>query len=398
MGRPQRHARGERLKAQMDIRTRLIRDATARPQDRRPVNPPIERGTTILMSKSADLFDESRGVTYGLSGLSVHRALEKGMAELEAAEAVFLASSGLAAVTIPIMAMLGAGDEVLVTDAVYGPTRRFCNQTMKRFGVATRYYPQRATPEEVLALAGDKTRLIILESPGSLTFEIQDIPGIARLAKARGIATLIDNTWGAGLLFRPLEHGVDISVQALSKYVGGHSDVFLGSIAVRDAAIGRRINEVVEQMGWFVSPDDAYLALRGLRTLPARMAQHEAGGLSVARWLADQPQVVSVLHPALPDFPDHGLWKRDFSGSNGLFGIVLKPGLDADRLIDALELFGTGVSWGGYESLASPGDRQVARRSLPQDLGGSLVRLHVGLEAPEDLIADLGRGLNALYG
>jgi cystathionine beta-lyase len=382
----------------MDIRTRLIRDATRRPQDRRPVNPPIERGTTILMNKSADLFDESRGVTYGLSGLAVHRALEAGLAELEGAAEVYLAPSGLAAVTIPIMAMLSAGDEVLLTDAVYGPTRRFCNKTMSRFGVTTRYYPQRATADEILAMAGDATRLIVLESPGSLTFEIQDVPRIAQLARARGIATLIDNTWAAGLLFRPLEHGIDISVQALSKYVGGHSDVFLGSIAVKDSRLGARVKAVMDEMGWFVSPDDAYLAVRGLRTLPVRMAQHQAGGLEVAQWLATRPEVVGVLHPALPDFPAHALWKRDFSGSNGLFGVVLKPALDADRLIDTLELFGTGVSWGGYESLASPGDQQIARRALPQDLGGSLVRLHVGLEAPADLIADLRRGLDALHG
>lgn len=382
----------------MDIRTRLIRDATKRPQDRRPVNPPIERGTTILMAKSADLFDEGRGVTYGLSGLSVHRALEAGIAELEGAAEVYLAPSGLAAVTIPIMAMLSAGDEVLITDAVYGPTRRFCNKTMSRYGISTCYYPPRATPDEILAMASDKTRLIVLESPGSMTFEIQDIPAIAALARARGIPTLIDNTWAAGLLFRPLEHGVDISVQALSKYVGGHSDVFLGSIAVRDAKMGRAINAVVEEMGWFVSPDDAYLALRGLRTLPARMVQHDAGGREVAQWLVEQPEVLNVLHPALPDFPGHALWRRDFSGSNGLFGVVLKPVFDADRLIDTLELFGTGVSWGGYESLASPGDKQISRRALPPDLGGSLLRLHVGLEAPEDLIADLRRGLDALHG
>ena len=382
----------------MDIRTRLIRDATARPDDRRTVNPPIERGTTVLLNKSADLFDDSRGPVYGLGGFGAHRALEKGLAELEAAEEVHLAPSGLAAVTIPLMAMLSAGDEVLITDAVYGPTRSFCNKTMKRWGVAARYYPPRATPAEVMAMVGPATKLIVLEAPGSLTFEIQDVPGIARLAREAGIATMIDNTWACGLFFQPLEHGVDISVQALSKYVGGHSDVFGGAMAVRDGAIGRRIKAVMDEMGWFVSPDDAWLALRGLRTLPARMAMHEAGGLEVARWLAQQPEVLNVLHPALPDFADHAQWKRDFTGSNGLFGVVLKPGPDGDQLIDALELFGTGVSWGGYESLASPGDRMIGRRSLPQDLGGSLVRLHVGLEAPADLISDLRRGLDALAG
>jgi len=380
----------------MDIRTRLIRDATARPQDRRPVNPPIERGTTILLNRSADLFDDSRGPVYGLDGLSAHKALERGIAELEAASHVELAPSGLAAVTIPLTAMLGAGDEVLITDACYGPTRKFCSQTLKRYGVTARYYPPRSTPEEVMALVGEATRLIVLEAPGSLTFEVQDVPGIARLAKARGVATMIDNTYAAGLLFQPLNHGVDISVQALSKYVGGHSDVFGGAVAVNDAGTWRKVRAVIDEMGWYLSPDDAWLALRGLRTLPLRMAQHEAGALEAARWLEEQPEVLKVLHPALPSFPDHAVFKRDFSGSNGLFGVVLKPGLDGDRLIDSLELFGTGVSWGGYESLASPGDRMIARRSLKQDLGGSLVRLHVGLEAPADLISDLRRGLDAL--
>jgi cystathionine beta-lyase len=380
----------------MDIKTRLIRDATARPDDRRTVNPPIERGTTVLLNKSSDLFDDGKGSVYGLEGYQVHRALEAGIAELEGASHVFLAPSGLAAITIPMMAMLSAGDEVLITDAVYGPTRKFAGHSLKRFGVAARYYPPRAMADEVMALVTDKTRLIVLEAPGSLTFEVQDVPAIAAAAKARGVPTLIDNTWSAGLLFQPLSHGVDVSLQALSKYVGGHSDVFLGSIATNDAKIARAIRMVIEEMGWFVSPDDCYLALRGLRTLPVRMKQHEANGLEVARWLETQPEVLSVLHPALPSSPDHAMWKRDFSGSNGLFGVVLKPGFDADRVIDALELFGTGVSWGGYESLASPGDRMIRRRASPQDLGGSLLRLHVGLESPEDLIADLRRALDAL--
>lgn len=380
----------------MDIKTRLIRDATRRPDDRRTVNPPVERGTTVLLNKSADLFDDGKGSVYGLEGYQVHRALEAGVGELEGASHVYLAPSGLAAISIPMMAMLGAGDEVLITDAVYGPTRKFSNHSLKRFGVTARYYPPRASAEEVMALANDKTRLIVLEAPGSLTFEIQDVSAIAAAARARGIPTLIDNTWAAGLLFQPLSHGVDVSLQALSKYVGGHSDVFGGSVATNDPKIARSIRMVIEEMGWFVSPDDAWLALRGLRTLPVRMKQHEANGLEVARWLEARPEVARVLHPALPSSPDHDLWKRDFSGSNGLFGVVLQPGVDADQVIDALELFGTGVSWGGYESLASPGDRMIGRRADPEDLGGSLLRLHVGLEAPGDLIADLRRALDAL--
>jgi cystathionine beta-lyase len=380
----------------MDERTRLIRDVTRRPDDRRFVNPPVERGTTLLFNKVETMFDGSPGATYGLEGGAGHRALEAALGELEHAAHVRLVPSGLAAVTVPLMALLRAGDEVLLTNAVYGPTQRFCQRHLKRFGVTTRAYPARASAEEIIALATAQTRVIVLESPGSLTFELQDVPAIAEAARKRGIRTIMDNTWAAGVYFKPLDHGVDISAQALSKYVGGHSDVFGGSVATNDAALDRAVEGVLEDQGWFVSPDDVFLALRGLRTLRARLSQHETSALEVARWLARQPEVSRVLHPALPDFPDHGLWKRDFTGACGLFGVVLKPGSwdAAHAFCNALELFGAGVSWGGYESLIVPCRAQLARRAVIEAYEGPVLRLHVGLEAPADLIADLRRGLD----
>ncbi|NEX91827.1 cystathionine beta-lyase [Caulobacter sp. 17J65-9] len=380
----------------MDERTRLIRDATRRPADRRPVNPPVERATTVLMPSAAEVHDQSRGVTYGISGLQAHQALTAALCELEHAQAAFLTPTGLSAVTVAMMAVLEPGSEVLATDAIYGPTRRFCDRFLKRWGVTTRYHPPRATPEEVMAHAAERTRLILMESPGTYTFEVQDAPGIARLARERGVLTMIDNTWAAGLLFKPLDHGIDLSVQALSKYVGGHSDVFGGSIAVTDPKLARRVQVAIDDLGWFVSPDDAWLMLRGLRTLAVRLPQHHTNGLEVARWLEAQPEVARVLHPALPASPDHALWKRDFSGACGLFGVELKPGPReaAEACLDALQLFGLGVSWGGYESLALVAHARTADRSFPLGLEGPLLRLHVGLEAPADLIADLRRGLD----
>jgi cysteine-S-conjugate beta-lyase len=379
----------------VDDRTRLIGSATRRTAARRPVNPPIERATTILMPTAAELFDERPGPTYGISGLTAHKALADALAELEHGCAAHLTPTGLAAITVPMLAALGAGDEVLVTDSAYGPTRKFCDRFLVRYGVTARYYPPRATADEIMALAGERTRLIAIESPGSLTFEIQDVPAIAAAARARGIRTLIDNTWAAGLLFKPLDHGVDFSVQALSKYVGGHSDVFGGSVCVSDPQLSRRLTETIDDMGWYVSPDDCWLMLRGLRTLPTRMAQHGRNALGVAEWLAAQPNVLEVLHPALPGSPDNAVWRRDFTGSNGLFGFVVKADYkQAQALLDALELFGIGVSWGGFESLAVPCRPMLQRRSIRPDLGGELIRLHIGLEDPQDLIADLRQALD----
>jgi cystathionine beta-lyase len=267
-----------------------------------------------------------------------------------------------------------------------------------RFGVTTRYYDPKLSPEALLALVSPSTRLIVLEAPGSLTFEMQDIPAIAAGANARGVLTLIDNTWAAGLLFKPLAHGVTLSVQALTKYVGGHSDCFMGSVATRDDTVAKLLGDAMWDIGWSVSSDDAYTMLRGLRTLATRLPRHAESGLAMARWLQERPEVARVLHPALPGDPGHAIWKRDFTGACGLFGVVLKPYSQkaVHAFMDSLKLFGLGFSWGGYESLALHCDPQLGARSIPVNLEGPLLRFHIGLENIEDLKADLRRGFDAL--
>lgn len=377
--------------------TRLIR-AGSKPCDLvKTVGPPIQKGSTVLLPNAAALYDDDQFLTYGRAGLAAHESLKCALAEMEGAAGVCLYPSGLAAVTGAMLAVLKAGDEVLVADNVYKPSRRFCDNVLKRYGVAVRYFDPRQSPEALVASAGEATRLIAMESPGSLTFEMQDLAAVARLAKARGLLTLTDNTWGAGYLFKPLEHGIDISVQALTKYVGGHSDVFMGSAAASDPTLVRRLEDGVHNLGWAVSAEDAYQMLRGLRTLPTRLQRQGEAGLRIAGWLAEQPQVARVIHPGLPGSPDHELWKRDYAGACGLFGFVLKPGpaQAADAFLDALTLFGLGFSWGGFESLAIVSDPQLAKRKFAPSYEGPLMRLHIGLEAEVDLIADLGRALAA---
>jgi cystathionine beta-lyase len=360
----------------------------------RTVGPPIQKGSTVLLENAAALYDDGL-ITYGREGLATHRALTDALAALENAAAARLFPSGLAAMTGGMLAVLKAGDEVLVTDAIYKPTRRFCDRVLRRYGVTTRYYAPRSTPDELMGLVGPATRLIVLESPGSLTLEIQDAPAIAHLAHARGVLTMMDNTWAAGLHFKPLDHGIDLSVQALTKYVGGHSDVFMGSVAASDPRLVAALDEAVLDYGWSVGADDAYLMLRGLRTLPTRMARHQENALKVAAWLASHPRVKDVVHPALPGSPDHALWKRDFTGAAGLFAFVMQPGgpRDAEPFLDALRLIGLGFSWGGFESLALNCDPQFVSRKWRPDFGGPLIRLSIGLEDPEDLIADLQQAL-----
>ena len=377
--------------------TRLIRAGQGGEIRARTVGPPVQHGSTVLLPNAAALYDWTNFVTYGRQGLAAQEALAGGIKALEGAGHAELYASGMAAISGALLALLRAGDEVLVADCVYAPTRRFCDKVLKRFGISTRYFAGSASPENVLTMAGEATRMILMESPGSLTFEVQDLPGIAALARARGILTAVDNTWAAGLLFRPLAHGVDLSIQALTKYVCGHSDVFLGSVATNDARLAGLLTAMSEDAGWAVAPDDAYLALRGLRTLPTRMARHAEAGLQVARWLQAQAGVARVLHPALPGCPGHEIWARDFSGASGLFGVVLAPASEAavHALLDALKLFGLGFSWGGFESLAIYCDPQLKRRRQPPNFDGPLLRLHIGLEDPADLIDDLGRGLDA---
>lgn len=378
--------------------TRLIRAGATPKKLAKTVGPPVQKGSTVLLPDAASLYDDDNQLTYGRQGLAAQAALQDALAQLEGAKAVALYPSGVAAVAGALLAVLKAGDEILVTDTAYKPTRRFCDQVLKRFGVTTRYYDPAQSPEDLVAAASAATRLIMMETPGSLSFEMQDMTRVAELARARGILTAADNTWGAGYLYKPLDHGVDLSIQALTKYVGGHSDVFMGSAAARDPKLAKALEDGVLHLGWAVAGEEAYQMLRGLRTLPTRLARHGASGLAVAHWLAQQPQVGRVLHPGLPGAPGHDLWARDFSGACGLFAFTLTPGPDAavNAFLDALKLFGLGFSWGGFESLAIVCDPQINSRKFRRDYGGPLIRLHVGLEDPKDLMDDLEQAL-AVY-
>ena len=380
----------------MDDKTRLIRAGAVSHPLAKTVGPPVQRGSTVLMPNAKALYDHDQ-ITYGRQGLAAHAALQDALAAMEHAVGVALYPSGLAAITGALLAVLKAGDEVLVVDTIYAPTRRFCDQVLKRYGVTVRYFDPREAPEKLVGEAAPATRLILMESPGSLTLEMQDMTRVAELARERGVLTACDNTWGAGLLYKPLQHGIDLSIQALTKYVGGHSDVFMGSAAARDPALVRKLNDGVLHLGWAVSPDDAYTMLRGLRTLPTRLERQGASGLTIAHWLDVQPEVKAVYHPALPGSPDHALWKRDFTGAASLFTFALTPGPETavNAFLDALKLFGLGFSWGGFESLAISVDPQLGQRRIKHRYPGPLVRLHVGLEQPADLIDDLRHALNA---
>lgn len=378
-------------------RTRLIASATRRGRGRRAVAPPVERASTLLNDAPADMRDETLGPVYGIEDLGAARELRAALADLEGATDAFLVPSGLAAVTVPLTALLLPGDEVVTTDALYGPTRRFLMRHMKARGVTTAFHGANASTDDILACLNDRTRLLLIESPGSLTFEVLDVPALAATCRARGVRTVMDNTWAAGLAFRPLAHGVDVSVQAVTKYVGGHSDLLMGSVAVADAAVGRAVHETIEDLGWRVSPDDAWLALRGIRTLPLRYEEQARSAMTVAAWLQSRPEVARILYPALPGSVGHDLWRRDYTGAASLFGLVMQGGDEAaaHALMSALELFGLGYSWGGFESLITHETGQMSGRRNPPALAGQLLRLHVGLEAPADLISDLEAGLAA---
>jgi cystathionine beta-lyase len=357
------------------------------------VNVPVERASTILFDNASDIKGAGPKIgvyRYGLQGTATHWALSEALTELEpGAAGTALFSSGLAAITTALLAVLKPGDELLVPDSVYGPTRKFCDIFLKRYGVATRYYDPLEVPE-----ISDVTRAILLESPGSLTMEVQDVPAISAVARRRGVVTLIDNTWATPLFFPALSAGVDITILAATKYVGGHADLMLGAVTAT-AEHFDRLQKTAWDLGHAVSADDAFLASRGLRTMGVRLKQHQEGALKVAHWLRSRPEVGLVLHPALPECPGHEIWKRDFKGSSGLFSFELKDAETAtrNRFAEALELFGIGFSWGGYESLVLPADpyRTVSKPPAP-----NLVRLHIGLEDPDDLIADLEQALAAV--
>lgn len=354
------------------------------------VNVPVERASSILFEDLAELRASKPGhgrYRYGLQGTATYWALAEALTELEpGAAGTVLYPTGLASITGPLLALLTAGDELLVPDSVYGPTRKFCDTMLRRLGIATRYYDP-LVGSGIADLFSESTRMVVLESPGSLTMEVQDVPAICAAARERSIVTLLDNTWATPLLFPAIAAGVDVTIMAATKYVGGHADVMLGS-ATTTASYYERIQTAAWDLGFAVSPDDCFLASRGLRTMAVRLRQHEANALKVAHWLKTRSEVGRVLHPALADCPGHGFWQRDFRGSSGLFSFELAGGAAArrDAFVDALDLFGIGYSWGGYESLVLPVDPQ---RTVSEPPARNLVRLHIGLEDSDDLIADL---------
>jgi cysteine-S-conjugate beta-lyase len=361
------------------------------------VNPPVVHGSTVLYPTADDLRAHRGEFRYGRLGTPTTRALQEAMMELEGRQCagVGIAPSGLSAITTALLAVLKSGDHLLVCDNVYLPTRNFCDRFLARFGVEITYFDP-LIGSGIAELFRPNTRAVLVEAPGSQSFEMPDVPAIASVAHARGAIMIDDNTWATPLYHRSLEQGVDISIQAATKYIGGHSDIMFGTISA-NATTWPTIAESIRLLGVCAGPDDVFLAIRGLRTLSVRLAQHYKSGIEVARWLAARPEVMKVLHPALEGDPGHQIWKRDFTGASGLFSIVLKPAPQeaVDALLNSLKLFGMGFSWGGFESLAVPFDCTCYRTATRWQPGGPAVRLHIGLENVEDLKADLARGFDA---
>lgn len=366
------------------------------------VNPPVHRGSTVLVPTCEQRRENAKRrfeqvMTYGTQGGPTHYALEDVIAEIEGGTRCLIVGTGLAAVAVPLLAFLKAGDHCFMPDSVYGPARALAEGLMTGWGIETTFYDPTVGAEALEAQWRPNTKVLYTESPGSHTFEMQDIPALSAVAHRHGAKVLMDNTWGIHH-FKPFEKGVDVSIQALTKYVGGHSDILLGSVTVNDEQDWIAVRSAGTAMGHYASPDDCWLALRGVRTMALRLRHQQEAGLEVARWFQRRPEVLRVLHPALPEDPGHAIWKRDFTGACSLFGVVFRPDYseaDIFRFVDSLQLFGIGASWGGYESLALPTNSSIAR-NVSRPLEGQAVRFHIGLEDTRDLIEDLERGLATL--
>ena len=383
--------------------TKLIALGRAPVRAQGPVNVAVHRASTILsehLDGYVHRFDGDNrydNVTYGATGTQNSRALAEAVAAIEGGHRTVVTGSGLSAVTMAISAVVGAGDHVLVPDSVYGPTRRFCAGILTRYGVETTFYDP-AVGAGIAALIRGNTRLVFTEAPGSLTFEMQDVPAIARAAGEQGALVAMDNTWATPIYFRPIEHGVDISIQAGTKYLAGHSDLVIGMITAATDELFRTIADQTSAFGDVASPDDCFLALRGMRSLSVRLERQCASAMKVARWLEGRPDTRRVLYPALESDPGHALWKRDFGGASSLFGLALHTTDEAAvaRMVNGLELFRIGSSWGGFESLVAYNRMPVPRTVMPWTETPFLLRVHIGLEDPDDLIADLEAGLDRL--
>ncbi|UZE46825.1 cystathionine beta-lyase [Rhodopseudomonas sp. P2A-2r] len=361
------------------------------------VNPPVVRGSTVLYPTAADLHAHRGEYQYGRHGTPTTKALQEALMALEgpACAGVGLAPSGLAAISTALLAVLKAGDHLLVCDNAYRPTRNFCNGMLARYGVETTYFDP-LIGAGIAALFKPNTRAVMVEAPGSQSFEMPDVPAIAAVAHARGALVIDDNTWATPLYHRSLDQGVDVSIQAATKYIGGHSDIMFGTISA-NAEAWPQISDGIKLLGVCAGPDDVFLALRGVRTLSVRLAHHQRSALEMAHWLAARPEVTQVLHPGLESHPGHAIWKRDFTGASGLFSIVLRdaPQKAVDAFLDTVQLFGMGYSWGGFESLVIPFDCASYRTATTWAPGGPALRLHIGLENVDDLKADLARGFDA---
>ena len=384
------------------LTTRILHDDNRVLHTKGTVNPPVHHASTILFDNLAELEQSASPdlplghTSYGIHGSTIQQALAQAITTLENGDDTIITASGLLAITLALSAVLESGDHLLMTDSVYGPTRRYCDEYLKKQNIDVTYYDPRIG-EQITTLIKTTTKAIFLESPGSYTFEIQDIPAIAEIARTKGITTLMDNTWATPLYFKPLDHGIDISIHAATKYFSGHSDVMMGSITANQQSY-RLIHNHAMVFGNHAAPDDCYLVLRGLRSLTQRLSAHEQAGYKIAHWLNSRDEVDYVIHPGLANHPDHELWKRDFTGASSLFGFVLKPIEKAAlaNMLDNMSIFGMGFSWGGFESLLIPAYLSKIRTANPWQGDGNLMRIHVGLENPDDLIADLQAGFERL--